>query len=105
MSFARSIDDYAATVGAREKLFKDPNFKFVGDPAKAARVVVEPVDHQEPPLHLILGSEAVTLLKLAEAVKQAELEKWLPVSLSTDYEEAKNFLETDLSKLIAGNGK
>ncbi|HWK02518.1 MAG TPA: oxidoreductase [Puia sp.] len=105
MSFAAPIDDYASTVGARERLFKDPNFKFIGDPAKAAKVMVELVDSPEPPLHLILGSEAVSLLKRAEAVKQAELEKWLPVSVSTDHDEAGDFLDTDLSKLIAGDKK
>lgn len=105
MSFARSIDDYASTVGAREKLFRDPNFKFIGDPVKAAKVMVELVDSPEPPLHLILGSEAVSLLKRAEAVKQAELEKWMPVSLSTDHAEAGSFLDTELSKLIAGDKK
>ena len=63
------------------------------------------VDSPEPPLHLLLGSEAVSLLKRAEAVKQVELEKWLPVSLSTDHDEAGDFLDTELSKLIAGDKK
>jgi NAD(P)-dependent dehydrogenase (short-subunit alcohol dehydrogenase family) len=105
MSFARPIDDYASTVGARERLFKDPHFKFTGDPAKAAKVMIDVVDAPEPPLHLVLGSEAVNLLKRAEAVRQAEFEKWLPVSVSTDHEEASNFLDTELSRLIAGKKK
>src|SRR5258708_129067 len=105
MSFARPIDDYASTVGARERLFKDPDFKFIGDPAKAAKVMVDVVDNPEPPLHLVLGSEAVSLLKKAEAVRQAELEKWLLVSVSTDHEEAGNFIDTELSRLIAGKNK
>ena len=105
MSFARKIDDYEQTVGVREKLFRDPDFKLMGDPAKAARVMIDVVNHPEPPLHLILGSEAVNLLKKSEAVKQAEFEKWLPVSVSTDHGEASNFLDTPLSQLIAGEQK
>lgn len=107
MSFATPMEDYDQTVGARERLFKDPNFKFVGDPAKAAKVMVDLVDNPEPPLHLILGSEAVGLLKKAEAARQVEFEKWLPVSISTDHDEsmATNFLDSDLSKLIAGEKK
>ncbi|HTI08923.1 MAG TPA: oxidoreductase [Puia sp.] len=105
MSFARKIDDYEQTVGVREKLFRDPEFKLMGDPVKAARVMIDVVNHPEPPLHLILGSEAANLLKKSEAVKQAEFEKWLPVSVSTDHDEASNFLDTPLSQLIAGEQK
>ena len=45
-------------------------------------------------MHLVLGSEAIALLKQADAARQADLEKWLPVSLSTDRREAVNLLET-----------
>ncbi len=107
MSFAKPMEEYASTVGAREKLFKDPNFKLVGDPAKAAKVMVELVDNPEPPLHLVLGSEAVALLKKAEAVRRAEFEKWLPVSISTDHDDSESarFLDSELSQLIAGGKK
>lgn len=64
--------------------------------------MIDVVNHPEPPLHLVLGSEAISLLKKAEAVKQAELEKWLSVSVSTDHDEASNFLDSPLSRLIAG---
>jgi NAD(P)-dependent dehydrogenase (short-subunit alcohol dehydrogenase family) len=103
MSFAKEIPDYEQTVGVRVKRFKDPAQQMTGDPDKAAQVMIDVVAHPEPPLHLILGSDAAGILKQIEAGRQAEFEKWLPVSLSTDHKDAENFLESDLGKLIAGN--
>jgi DNA polymerase III delta subunit len=60
----------------------------VGDPAKAAQVLLDLAQHPSPPVHLVLGSEAISLLQQAEAARQAELEEWLPVSLSTDADDA-----------------
>ena len=42
-----------------------------------------------------------TNLKTLE-VSKAEFEKWLPVTLSTDHDEAINFLETEYGKSILG---
>ncbi|KAA2244707.1 SDR family NAD(P)-dependent oxidoreductase [Chitinophaga agrisoli] len=98
MSFAPEIEGYETTVGARINLFKSGKFSPMGDPDKAAKVMIELVDHPEPPVHLLLGSEAVSIVKQAEAAKLAELEQWLPVSTSTDHDEAVNFLETTEGK-------
>ena len=98
MSYAPHVDGYETTVDQRADFFKGGTFVPVGDPEKAAKVMVELVGHPEPPVHLVLGSEAVGILKHADAERQAELEKWLPISLSTDHDEADNFLETTLGK-------
>ncbi|SEK65413.1 NADP-dependent 3-hydroxy acid dehydrogenase YdfG [Chitinophaga rupis] len=103
MSFAKDIPDYEQTVGVRVKRFQDPTQQMTGDPDKAAQVMIDVVAHPEPPLHLILGSDAAGIIKQVEAGRQAEFEKWLPVSLSTDHEDAENFLESDLGRLIVGN--
>ena len=103
MSFAKDIPDYEQTVGVRVKRFKDLAQQMTGDPDKAAQVMIAVVAHPEPPLHLILGSDAAGILKQVEAGRQAEFEKWLPVSLSTDHNDAENFLESDLGRLIVGN--
>ena len=73
----------------------------MGDPVKAARVIIELTEHPEPPVHLVLGSEAAALLKLADEKRKTEFEKWLPVTTSTDHEEATNFLDTELGKSFA----
>jgi NAD(P)-dependent dehydrogenase (short-subunit alcohol dehydrogenase family) len=105
MSFAEEIPDYDQTVGVRVKWFKDPARQMAGDPDKAAKVMIDVVAYSEPPLHLLLGSDAVGILKKVEAARQAEMEKWLPVSLSTDHDDAPDFLQSDLGKLITGGAK
>ncbi|WP_338876373.1 oxidoreductase [Spirosoma sp. SC4-14] len=98
MSYAPALEGYETTVDQRAEFFKGGNFVPVGDPAKAAKVMVDLAYHPEPPVHLVLGSEAVGFLQHADALRKAELEKWLPVSLSTDHDEATSFFETELGK-------
>ncbi len=75
-------------------------FTPMGDPDKAAKAMIDLVDSSEPPLHLVLGSEAYGMLKMADEARNAELEKWKAVSLSTDHDQAVNFLETEVGKSL-----
>lgn len=100
MSFAPDIAGYETTVGWMASQLKGTDFVPVGDPAKAASAIIALVEHPEPPLHLVLGSEAIGILKQADAMRQADLEKWLPVSLSTDHDDAVNFLETEAGRRL-----
>lgn len=97
MTYAKTIEDYV-TVNQREEYFQSGKFVPVGDPDKAAKVMVDLAGHPNPPVHLVLGSEAIGFLKSADAWRAAELEEWLPVSLSTDHDDAENFLETEMGK-------
>lgn len=89
MSFAAKVEGYESTVDNRGDLHKNKQFLPKGSPDKAAKVLIELVDHPEPPAHLVLGSDATSLLKQADAVRREELEKWLSVSNSTDEEDTK----------------
>jgi NAD(P)-dependent dehydrogenase (short-subunit alcohol dehydrogenase family) len=102
MTYAAEVEGYETTLGQRVAFFKSGKFVPMGDPEKASKVMLELVDHPEPPVHLVLGSEAIGLLKLADADRQQEMEKWMAVSTSTDHDEAINFLETDQGKSMAG---
>lgn len=98
MSFATKIEGYETTVDWMANLLRGGDFIPMGDPAKAAKVMIDLVEHPEPPVHLILGSEAVGLLQFADEERKAEFEKWKPVSISTDHDDAENFLETAAGK-------
>ncbi len=98
MTYARSVEGYETSVDVRADFFKSSSFTPMGDPDKAAKVMIDIVDHPEPPLHLILGSEAIGIVKSSEAAKLAELEKWQSLSVSTDHDNAVNFLETEEGK-------
>ncbi len=97
MTYAAHIEGYEK-VEQRAEYFKNGGFVPMGDPAKAAKVMLDLVDSPEPPVHLVLGSEAIGMLKNADEARTAEMEKWMAVSISTDHDEANNFLTSELGK-------
>lgn len=98
MSFAKDIEGYEATVGGIKEYLTSGKFLPIGDPAKAAKVMVDLVDHPNPPVHLVLGSEAAAILKSADENRKEEFEKWLDVTVSTDHDEAVNIFESEYGK-------
>jgi NAD(P)-dependent dehydrogenase (short-subunit alcohol dehydrogenase family) len=56
-----------------------------GDPDKAARVVLQVVSMSEPPLRLLLGSDAVRVAEQSELARIDADMKWRELSLSTDF--------------------
>ena len=102
MTYAREIEDYLM-VKQRTDFFKSGKFIAMGDPVKAAKAMVELASHPTPPIHLVLGSEAVGMLKIANETRQAEMEEWMEVSLSTDHDTSENFLDTPQGQWYTGN--
>ncbi|MNY41175.1 short chain dehydrogenase [compost metagenome] len=97
MTYARVIEGYEM-VNQRTDYFKSGKFVPVGDPEKAADVMVALAAHPAPPVHLVLGSEAIGILKNADDARKAEMEEWEHVSISTDHHESEDFLETSMGK-------
>jgi len=89
MSAAPHVEGYESTVDSRAAIFRNNQFVPKGNPDKAAKVLVELADHPEPPVHLVLGSDATNLLKQADAARREELDKWLSISESTDEDNTK----------------
>lgn len=102
MTYAQAIEGYGK-VNQRERFFKSGSFIPVGDPAKAAKVMVDLANHAKPPIHLVLGSEAYGILKNADTVRSAELEAWKNVTVSTDHDDSQNFFETEMGKAYIKN--
>lgn len=98
MTFAPDVEGYEASVGAIRSFLRSGNYVPMGDPDKAAKAMLSLAGEPQPPVHLVLGSEAVALLQAADAARKAELEKWLPVSRSTDHDDAVNFFDTDAGR-------
>ncbi|MBS1528027.1 MAG: SDR family NAD(P)-dependent oxidoreductase [Bacteroidetes bacterium] len=105
MNFAPDVEGYEQTVGVRKALFTGGQFIPMGDPAKAANVMIGLVNNPDPPVHLLLGSEAVAMVKQATILRDEEMEKWLPVSLSTNADDAVDFTKTELGKSFFGAKK
>jgi NAD(P)-dependent dehydrogenase (short-subunit alcohol dehydrogenase family) len=105
MTYAPGVEGYESTVGSRTEFFKNGKFIPTGDPGKAAKVIIDLADHPQPPVHLILGSDAAGLLKQADEARRTEFEKWMRVSLSTDHDDAVNFFETEAGKWYSNQRK
>src|SRR6201999_644251 len=64
MSYAPAIEGYEESVGKRIEYIKSGQFVPIGNPSKAAKVMISLVDEPQPPVHLVLGSEAVAILEM-----------------------------------------
>ncbi|MDR3407632.1 MAG: oxidoreductase [Methylovirgula sp.] len=81
----RTIEDYEPSAGWSRKRLAERNGRQPGDPRKAAEAMLLVVESPEPPLHLLLGSDALQLAGEKLGALQTEIMKWAPVSASTDY--------------------
>ncbi len=83
---ARSIADYDALFDPIRAARVAKNGKQLGDPVKAARAMLTLIDSEQPPAHLLLGSDALSLVRQKLADYSAELDRWETVTRSTDGE-------------------
>ncbi|GGK92923.1 short-chain dehydrogenase/reductase [Sphaerisporangium melleum] len=77
--------DYEQTVGAMNRRRAGFDRNAPGDPARAARILLDIVALDEPPLRLLLGSDAVKLADTSSQARAAEAAQWAEVSRSTDF--------------------
>jgi NAD(P)-dependent dehydrogenase (short-subunit alcohol dehydrogenase family) len=77
---------YAATVGATARFQREYNGAQPGDPSKAAAAIIHVAGLDEPPLRLLLGSDAVRAIGDAERARIEADRKWEALSVSTDFE-------------------
>jgi NAD(P)-dependent dehydrogenase (short-subunit alcohol dehydrogenase family) len=76
---------YASTVGATAAFQRSFNGVQPGDPEKAARVILQIAATADPPLRLILGSDAVKAIEEADRARMESDRKWRSLSESTDF--------------------
>jgi NAD(P)-dependent dehydrogenase (short-subunit alcohol dehydrogenase family) len=77
--------DYDATVGAMHRLRDGMQGKEPGDPDRAAKIIADLADLDEPPLRLLLGAGAVDLAERSSRERAAEAAAWADVSRSADF--------------------
>jgi NAD(P)-dependent dehydrogenase (short-subunit alcohol dehydrogenase family) len=80
--------EYDSTVGAAARFQRDYNGSQPGDPAKAAAVILQVAGMDEPPLRLLLGSDAVRTVEQADLARVEADRRWRRLSLSTDFDAA-----------------
>ena len=81
----RQIDDYAATAGAWRSQVRAISGKQPGDPVRAAHAIVNAIESQNPPHHLLLGNDAYNgAMKKLEELRKEFLD-WETVSRGADF--------------------
>jgi NAD(P)-dependent dehydrogenase (short-subunit alcohol dehydrogenase family) len=79
------IDDYADTAGKRRKEHDTTHGTQQGDPDRAAQVIVDTVESEHAPFRLLLGSDAVQIVRDELQGRIDEIDAWAAVSTTTDY--------------------
>jgi NAD(P)-dependent dehydrogenase (short-subunit alcohol dehydrogenase family) len=82
---SRSIADYDTLFAPIREAREAKSGKQAGDPRKAAQALLEIVAAKNPPVHLLLGNDALDLVKTKLAALNEEIEQWEPLSRSTDF--------------------
>lgn len=80
-----AIADYADTAGARRATIQGYSGNQPGDPVRAAAAIIQAVEAAEPPLHLLLGRQAVATAEAKIRDLSRDLESWRAVSLGADF--------------------
>ena len=82
---AMTIGDYAETAWKRSPQNAVNQGNQPGDPAKAGDVLIDALESENPPLRLLLGSDAVKIVRGALEARIDELNRWEQASARTDF--------------------
>lgn len=80
----RSIADYDAVFDPIRQAREEKSGKQLGDPRKAAQAMLTAIESGHPPAHLLLGSDALGLVRGKLSAMESELREWETVTVSTD---------------------
>jgi NAD(P)-dependent dehydrogenase (short-subunit alcohol dehydrogenase family) len=80
----RSIADYDASFDPVRKAREEKSGKQLGNPQKAAQAMLQVIAHVAPPAHLLLGSDALGLVREQLARTAAQIDQWEALTRSTD---------------------
>lgn len=80
----RSIADYDASFDPVRKAREEKSGKQLGDPRKAAKAMLQIIASPTPPAHLLLGSDALELVRDKLNRTAREIDQWEALTLTTD---------------------
>lgn len=82
----KSIADYDGTAHVAEQVLTGGAGKEKGDPARGAAAILAALAAPEPPLHLLLGEDALHYAEDQLAFIAAQIAQWRPLSRATAHE-------------------
>lgn len=80
----RCLPDYDALFEPVRQARQEKSGKQLGDPVKAARAMLALIESRNPPTHLLLGSDALSLVRQKLEALGKEIEQWEKLTRSTD---------------------
>ena len=80
----RAIPDYDPLFDPIRQAREEKSGRQLGDPAKAARAMLAVIASDTPPAHLLLGSDALELVRGKLATLAADIDAWEAITRSTD---------------------
>lgn len=80
----RQIADYDALFDPVRQARLEKSGQQLGDPCKAAKAMLEIIESDTPPAHLLLGSDALKRVRDRLAGMTREIEDWEALTVSTD---------------------
>ena len=83
----RKITDYDASFDPIREVRKSRSGRQPGDPAKAGKAIVGFLTSTEPPLHLLLGSDAFDFMQKELDALRCEFSNWESLTRSTNFEQ------------------
>ena len=83
---SRSIADYDAVVEPLRASLAARSGKQAGDPAKAARAILQLVESRNPPAHLLLGTDVLEAVRANLKSFEKEIAEWEAVTVSTNFD-------------------
>ncbi|CVG16100.1 MULTISPECIES: oxidoreductase [Serratia] len=80
----RRVPDYDALFEPVRQARQEKSGKQLGDPIKAAHAMLALIESGNPPTHLLLGSDALSLVRQKLEALGQEIEQWEKLTRSTD---------------------
>jgi NAD(P)-dependent dehydrogenase (short-subunit alcohol dehydrogenase family) len=79
------IDDYKETAGTNKDTIRGYSGKQAGDPVRAAKAIVEAVESENPPLHLLLGAAALKGARNKLEILKKDFDTWADTTTGADF--------------------
>jgi NAD(P)-dependent dehydrogenase (short-subunit alcohol dehydrogenase family) len=100
MQIGEIKSDYQQTVGMLATMRGQNPEHMRSDPAKVAQVILQIAAEKEPPVRLLIGSDAVFLADVFLKARAEEDTKWKALSVSTDFDGMEDFSQTAIAKAL-----
>ncbi len=82
----KEIEDYRTVLGIARQVLADPAKSVPGDAKKAAQAIVTAASSEKPPMHLLLGSDAMQYVEQKQAAFNQDIANWQHLTIGIGLE-------------------